>query len=835
MSGISERERRLTRRNENRPTRHPTDNLNPSGNSVVNIPQEKMATAPAPGPNQLALATFNGSGWVMWSRQARFSFIYQDVWGIINGEELPPTDPALLPAYKHRQAKATVLLNNALVGAPALLTRHLDAATEMWRVLKEKYEVVTAMGRQRAELAWREAHFPLGGDGVQYYEHLIQLASKLEDVGVPVSEAEMKRKLVDGLPEVGTWEHTKFGLYSTYELSTLEGLREKIAELAIKHKALDSNKASAPYGANAIQTTNNNNNNGSRNKRKKPPGGYICYNCNKPGHLKRECPQPISSTNQNRNQNNQNNNSSPNTTNGGTSYASTRSNTNNNRGNYKGKNFIPNYRHPNAKSAPQLPSNSQGENLFFNNQVTSMQATSVLAAAPAANSSQPTLPPLSWLIDSGCEAHMTGNQSLLSSMQGSEGGSVRAAGGSLYPIMGKGTCLLQVSSSHTLVLNDVLFVPGLGDNLLSQTMLEDSGASFSTHNGIMTISHLNTHMCVNRIGKSYRILDHTVRMSAIFATSVPSFVIPTIADPPTCALIDEGSEELICSLKCALSTEKFANDILESKFSSVPFSFAAVDEVATLDETDNTLTRKDIVPGRVGRRPKHYVKPPLVALRRQDQGGEPVSVRLWRLWHRRMGHPSDAKLQQLSRVVTGVSIPPKPEGLSECLICHRSKSTAGVRPSVASPSEYASGLIHMDTIGPISVPGRQGERYVLGIVDDTSRFATTYCINSKEAATQQVINYCQERKAQGKSVSHLRTDNAGELISRTLTAQLRSFGIHVTPIPPHSQWMNGVAERFNGSIMSIVRSLLSDSELPLMFWTDAVNHATRIYNRKPHT
>ena len=64
---------------------------------------------------------------------------------------------------------------------------------------------------------------------------------------------------------------------------------------------------------------------------------------------------------------------------------------------------------------------------------------------------------------------------------------------------------------------------------------------------------------------------------------------------------------------------------------------------------------------------------------------------------------------------------------------------------------------------------------------------------------------------------------------------LRASGIRVSPIPAYCQFWNGTAERFNGSLLQIVRALLSDSELPLMFWVDAVAHATRRYNRKPHS
>jgi transposase InsO family protein len=152
----------------------------------------------------------------------------------------------------------------------------------------------------------------------------------------------------------------------------------------------------------------------------------------------------------------------------------------------------------------------------------------------------------------------------------------------------------------------------------------------------------------------------------------------------------------------------------------------------------------------------------------------------------------------------------------------------GTHPPSSSASEYTTGLIHIDTIGPLRIPGRRGERFVLGITDDSTRYATTYSIKNKSTSTQLIIDYCRERQAQSRPVSHIRVDNAGELVSDTLVSILRSSGLRVSPIPPFSQFLNGVAERFNGTLMGIVRALLSDSEVPLHFWPDAVAHATRL-------
>ena len=80
----------------------------------------------------------------------------------------------------------------------------------------------------------------------------------------------------------------------------------------------------------------------------------------------------------------------------------------------------------------------------------------------------------------------------------------------------------------------------------------------------------------------------------------------------------------------------------------------------------------------------------------------------------------------------------------------------------------------------------------------------------------------------------MRVENAKELTSDVLIANLRSASISVTAVPPYSQYLNDVTEKFIGTLMGLVRAMLSNSELSLMFRADSAIYATSIYNRSPH-
>ena len=52
---------------------------------------------------------------------------------------------------------------------------------------------------------------------------------------------------------------------------------------------------------------------------------------------------------------------------------------------------------------------------------------------------------------------------------------------------------------------------------------------------------------------------------------------------------------------------------------------------------------------------------------------------------------------------------------------------------------------------------------------------------------------------------------------------------------PYDHETNGVAERYNRTILTMALKMLKDGGIPLMFWPDAVKHANQIKNRIYHS
>jgi hypothetical protein len=93
-----------------------------------------------------------------------------------------------------------------------------------------------------------------------------------------------------------------------------------------------------------------------------------------------------------------------------------------------------------------------------------------------------------------------------------------------------------------------------------------------------------------------------------------------------------------------------------------------------------------------------------------------------KLWHHRLGHIGNSKLQKLSQIVDGVTIFPKNTEISPCDVCVGGKQTKlphkEKRPRTNRPLE----LVHSDLLGPVTPESHDKKKYILTFIDDFTHF-----------------------------------------------------------------------------------------------------------------
>ena len=83
----------------------------------------------------------------------------------------------------------------------------------------------------------------------------------------------------------------------------------------------------------------------------------------------------------------------------------------------------------------------------------------------------------------------------------------------------------------------------------------------------------------------------------------------------------------------------------------------------------------------------------------------------------------------------------------------------------------------------------------------------------------------------GKSIKTLRSDRGGEYLSTEFIEFLKEHGIVSQLTPPGTPQLNGVSERRNRTLLDMVCSLMSYTNLPISLWGFALQMACYILNR----
>ncbi|KAK8680799.1 hypothetical protein V6N13_109737 [Hibiscus sabdariffa] len=202
------------------------------------------------------------------------------------------------------------------------------------------------------------------------------------------------------------------------------------------------------------------------------------------------------------------------------------------------------------------------------------------------------------------------------------------------------------------------------------------------------------------------------------------------------------------------------------------------------------------------------------------------------LWHCRLGHISERRISKLHK--DGLLDPFVFEQMDVCESCLLGKMTKAPFNGKSERASDLLGLIHSDVCGPMNTQARGGFHYFITFTDDFSRYGYIYLMRHKSEALEKFKEFRNEVQNQhGKSIKALRSDRGGEYLSHEFDELLKECGIVSQFTPPSTPQWNGVFERRNRTLLDMVRSMMSHSDLPISFWGHALETAAFTLNRVP--
>ncbi|GJY15449.1 retrovirus-related pol polyprotein from transposon TNT 1-94 [Tanacetum coccineum] len=150
------------------------------------------------------------------------------------------------------------------------------------------------------------------------------------------------------------------------------------------------------------------------------------------------------------------------------------------------------------------------------------------------------------------------------------------------------------------------------------------------------------------------------------------------------------------------------------------------------------------------------------------------------LWHRRLFHLNFEAINHLARRGLVRGLPKlKFEKDHLCSACALGKSRKKPhKPKSEDTNQEKLYLLHMDLCGPMRVASVNGNKYILVIVDDYSRFTWVKCLRSKDEAAAFIINFLKMIQVRLKeTIRRIITDNGTEFVNQTLREYYEKVGI----------------------------------------------------------
>ncbi|GJU10224.1 gag-pol polyprotein [Tanacetum coccineum] len=173
------------------------------------------------------------------------------------------------------------------------------------------------------------------------------------------------------------------------------------------------------------------------------------------------------------------------------------------------------------------------------------------------------------------------------------------------------------------------------------------------------------------------------------------------------------------------------------------------------------------------------------------------------LWHRHLNLLNFGTINDLARKDLVRGLPRlKFEKYHLCFACQLGKSKKHTHtPKAENINLEVLNTLHMDLCKPMRVQTINGKKYILGIVDDYSRFTWVKFLRSKDETPMFVINFL-------KQIQHFYQ----KTVSRTLQ-------------------QNNVAEKQNCTLVEAARTMLIFSKALMFLWAEAIATACYTQNR----
>ncbi len=204
------------------------------------------------------------------------------------------------------------------------------------------------------------------------------------------------------------------------------------------------------------------------------------------------------------------------------------------------------------------------------------------------------------------------------------------------------------------------------------------------------------------------------------------------------------------------------------------------------------------------------------------QGGTTEEARMKELqrWHRKYGHARGRRLY-LTLKEAGVKedYTEKECGKVACRTCELLNRKYSSIPRLKDPSRQNMQTGEEAFQDLTDMPKAfDGSHYLSVIVDAHSRLTSLMSIRHKDRAVVHGVKHIRNMESLGHKVKKWSSDNGGEFINEDYRQLLTKEGIDQNPGCPYTPQSQGMVERMNQTVKSLIGKVLRETALPVSIW-----------------
>ena len=189
------------------------------------------------------------------------------------------------------------------------------------------------------------------------------------------------------------------------------------------------------------------------------------------------------------------------------------------------------------------------------------------------------------------------------------------------------------------------------------------------------------------------------------------------------------------------------------------------------------------------------------------------------LWHKRLGHPNKTDVKRTVGCEGDIN--------DTCETCAMGKQASQPVPKkTENKAKKALELVYSDDLGPFEAASLNGSKYVVTFIDEYTKYAVLKYMKNKS----QVLDKFKEYVAQNGTPRTLRADSGAEYRSGRFRQFCRDSKIRQEFTVPDTPQQNGVAERFNRTLVEMGQCLLIQANLPKKYWVGYCYAYTKPYS-----